>query len=99
MNNNASKVTVAGLVCDACGTDNVEVFHPNFPEMRVVGNSPKEAAEDLAVKLRASLDTVSEPFHRQPVREAIADVDAFLSRVEAPHAEPNPDHPSTHSAH
>lgn len=85
MNADASKIIVIASHCGTCGTDNVEVHHKHFPELRIVGASSEEAAERLSTKLSVSLNAVSDPMHRDPVRQAIADVQAFLNREGAAH--------------
>ena len=63
----------------------VDVYHQNFPEMRIRGPSARLAAEKLAEQLVYSLDAVCDPFHRDPVRHAIADALAFVARKETAH--------------
>jgi quercetin dioxygenase-like cupin family protein len=47
--------------------------------MWVGGESPQLAAENLLIRLRGNLDAVSDPSHREPVCDAIADVQEFLA--------------------
>lgn len=82
MNGDASKIIVIANHCGACGADNVQVYHEHFPELRVASVSGEEAAERLSTKLELSLEAVSDPFHGDPVRQAIADLRAFLKREE-----------------
>lgn len=79
MTANPNLVIVSERFCDACGTQLVNIHHQNFPEMWIGGETPKLAAEELANHLESNLDAVSDPFHREPVRNAIADVQAFLA--------------------
>jgi hypothetical protein len=85
MNANASKIIVVDNHCGACGTDNVQVYHEHFPELRIMAMSSEEAAERLVVSLETSLGTVTDPFHGDPVRQAIEDIRAFLHREGAAH--------------
>lgn len=85
MNSDASKIIVVANHCGTCGTDNVQVYHEHFPELRVMGATSEAAAEGLAAKLELSLDAVSDPFHGDPVRQAIADLAAFLKKDGAAH--------------
>ena len=80
MNADASKVVVVASHCDACGTNNVQVYHERFPELRIMGASSEEAAQRLTAKLEMSLAAVWDPLHSDPVRQAIADVQAFVNR-------------------
>ncbi|HEX5470832.1 MAG TPA: hypothetical protein VFW73_03045, partial [Lacipirellulaceae bacterium] len=86
MNANPRHVIVIANHCGTCGTDNVQVYHEHFPELRISGASSAEAADRLATKLETSLQTVSDPFHGDPVRQAIADLQAFLNREGPAHA-------------
>lgn len=52
--------------------------------MWVSGESPDQAAEELAVRLKANLAAASDPMHREPVQLAIADVQAFINRDPVP---------------
>lgn len=85
MDADTSKIIVVANHCDTCGTDNVQVYHKQFPELRVMGASSEEAAERLARKLGVSLKAVPDPLHGDPVRQAIADLEAFLKREGAAH--------------
>src|SRR5690606_17080772 len=67
-----------------CGTPRVNVHHQSFPELRISGESPEQAVNDLAVRLEANLAAVSDPMHRAPVQHAIADVQAFINRDTIP---------------
>lgn len=80
MNGDASRIIVVGNQCGACGADNVQVYHAQFPELRVMGVSSEEAAVRLSTKLETSLMTVSDPMHGDPVRQAIADIQVFLKK-------------------
>ncbi len=80
MNANPKNVIVTEHACDACGAGTLQVHHQSFPEMRIGGSSAEEAAERLASRLESSLDVVVDPAHREPVRQAIADVQAFVKR-------------------
>ncbi len=73
-------VVVTEEFCNACGTPRVEVHHQSFPEMRISGESPNQAADGLLVRMESNLSAVSDPLHRAPVQVAIADVQAFIAR-------------------
>ena len=85
MNAEASRIIVVDNHCGACGTDNVQVYHEHFPELRIMAASSEEAAKRLVTRLETSLNAVSDPFHGDPVRQAIADVQAFVNREGAAH--------------
>ncbi len=53
--------------------------------MRIEGQSTAQAADQLATRLTASLDTVSDSSHRAAVQVAIDDARAFLDREGAFH--------------
>jgi quercetin dioxygenase-like cupin family protein len=80
-------VVVTEEYCNACGTPRVNVYHQSFPEMSIGGESPDQAAAELVRRLKPNLDAVSDPSHRERVRDAIADVEAFLVRE----IDPQPD--------
>ena len=73
-------VVVSEEFCNACGTPRVDVHHQSFPEMRISGESPNQAADGLLVHLESNLAAVSDPLHRTPVQVAIADVQAFIDQ-------------------
>jgi quercetin dioxygenase-like cupin family protein len=73
-------VVVKEEFCNACGTPRVNVHHQSFPEMWIGAESAHQAAESLAIRLNANLDSVSDPSHRERVRRAIADVQAYLAK-------------------
>jgi hypothetical protein len=85
MNAEASRIIVVDNHCGACGTDNVQVYHEHFPELRIMATSSEEGAKRLVASLESSLNAVSDPFHGDPVRQAIADVQAFVNREGAAH--------------
>ncbi|HEX7379577.1 MAG TPA: hypothetical protein VF278_20810 [Pirellulales bacterium] len=85
MNADTRRIVVIDTRCGACGTDHLEVYHEHFPELRIAAASSEEAAARLLTKLEISLSAVSDPFHCDPVREAIADVQAFLNRTGTAH--------------
>lgn len=65
--------------CNICGGEAISIYHQNFPELRVGGQTVCEAAERLVNRLDSALDVVADPIHREPVRQAIADVKAFMN--------------------
>jgi quercetin dioxygenase-like cupin family protein len=73
-------VVVTEDCCNACGTPKVTIHHQSIPEMRVGGQSPEQAAQNLAARLETNLGAVSDPTHREQVRRAMADVQAFLAQ-------------------
>ena len=80
MNVNPKRVIVTEHACTACGADRINVHHESFSEMRIGGHSADEAAERLANRLESALDIVVDPPRRAPLRQAIADVRAFINR-------------------
>ena len=84
MAGDAKMIVVTEDFCNACGTPQVNVHHESFPELSVRGETPDEGAENLALQLKPNLDAVSDPSHRERVRRAMADVEAFLARETDP---------------
>jgi len=56
------------------------VHHRDFPEIRAVGGSPKEAASHLVNKLARALDSALTDWRRESLSHAHADVKAFLDQ-------------------
>lgn len=80
MTGDSKMVAVTEEFCNACGAPRVDVHHQSFPEMRISGESPRQAASELLARLKSNLATASDPMHRAPVQRAIADVQAFINR-------------------
>jgi hypothetical protein len=79
------QITVTESRCGGCSVHVVRVNHRDFPEMRIEAESAEQAAEYLADRLTASLDTVADPSRVEAVRAAIGDTRAFLDRADPPH--------------
>ena len=79
------RIIVTESCCQACDVHTVQVYHQSFPEMRIEGLTAERAADILANRLTAALDSVSDPSHREAVRVAIDDTRAFLDREGAVH--------------
>lgn len=73
-------VVVTEEFCNACGTPRVDVHHQSFPEMRISGEFPSQAANELLARFKSDLTAVSDPMHRAPAELAIGDVQAFIDR-------------------
>ena len=84
MTGDSTRIVVTEEFCNACGTPRVNVHHQSFPEMRISGESPDQAVDELVTRLEANLAAVSDPMHRTPVQIAIADVQAFINRDTVP---------------
>jgi quercetin dioxygenase-like cupin family protein len=84
MTGDPTTVVVSEDFCNACGTPRVNVHHQSFPEMWTSGESVDQAVGNLANRLEANLNAVSDPMHRAPVQLAIADVQAFINRNAIP---------------
>jgi hypothetical protein len=80
MTNNSESIVVTESLCSACDVHTVEIYHENFPELRVEGMSAEQAANHLADRLEAALDNVSDLLHRKSVHLALVDLRAFLDR-------------------
>ena len=79
------RVIVTESCCQACDVHTVLVHHQGFPEMQIEGMSAEQAADHLVDRLTASLDSVCDLSHREAVRVAIDDTQAFLDREGAVH--------------
>ena len=77
METNVSRVIVNGGVT----AHTTEVHHRDFAEIRADGESAKDAASHLANKLALALDTALTEWRRECLNQAIADVEAFLKKV------------------
>jgi hypothetical protein len=74
------RIIVTESCCHACSVQNIVVHHEQFPELRIEDVSAEHAANHLVNRLEAQLGTVHDPSHREPLRQAIDDVRAFLDR-------------------
>ena len=54
-------------------------YHRSMPEVRVEAGCPESALDRLAERLVLDLDCVSDGFHRDLIRRALADVDRIRS--------------------
>jgi hypothetical protein len=79
------RIIVTESCCQGCDVHTVQVYHENFPEMRIEGMSAEQAADHLVDRLTANLDSVSDPSHLEAVRAVIDDTRAFLDREGAVH--------------
>lgn len=80
MSGNPNNIIANKADCSFCGAHAIEVHHRDFPELRVKDASASRAAALIAERLASDLDAVSDPLHRDPVRRAILDAQAFLKR-------------------
>src|SRR4029078_2511873 len=80
MTGNPEMVVVTEEFCNACGTPRVNVHHQSFPELRINGESPDQAVDELVIRLKSNPTARSYPMHRAPVQLAIADVQVFIDR-------------------
>ena len=55
-------------------------YHHDFPEIRADGESPRDAALQLANHLSRALDSALTEWRRQMLDQAIADVRAFAAK-------------------
>jgi hypothetical protein len=76
MDTDQSKV----IVTIGASASTARVHHRDFPEIRAEGASPKEAASLLVHQLSRALDSALIDWRRDRVKEAIADVQAFVDQ-------------------
>lgn len=81
MNADPKRVIVTESCCHACSVRTTIVHHESFPEMRAEGMDAAMAAEHLANRLAASIDSMSDPASRAAIGSALADTRAFLDRA------------------
>jgi hypothetical protein len=79
------RIIVTESCCHTCDVHTVQVHHESFPEMRIEGATAERAADVLADRLTAALDSVCDTTHSEAVRVAIDDTRAFLAREGAVH--------------
>ncbi len=80
MTTDPQRITVTENPGEACGTERFVVCHQAFPELRIGGPSVREAAQMLADRLTSELDAVTDPTHREPAEQAIADAKALIEK-------------------
>jgi hypothetical protein len=56
----------------------LSIYHRDFPEIRAVGGSPREAGLHLVSKLTRALDSALTDWRRESLNHAVADVKAFV---------------------
>ena len=79
MTTEPSKVTAtAGATPDA-----VRVYHNDFPDLRADGDSLEDAAANLIQGLTRAINDTEDDAHRDSLRQAIAEVQAFIERPAA----------------
>ncbi len=78
MNGDPKRVIVSETTCNATNVRTVQVYHQSFPEEHVEDASPELAARHLVNRLEASRGVAPDPLHRGALRQAIADLQAFV---------------------
>jgi len=63
--------------------DSVQVYHKDFPHLRVDGDSIEDAAANLVQGLTSEINDVVDDPRRDLLRRAIREVQAFIERPEA----------------
>ena len=77
MSTEASKLIVTtGATAGA-----TRMHHRDFPEVRADGETPAEAATQLANHLTRALDSALTDWRRETLNQAIADVRAYLAKT------------------
>ncbi len=77
---NPSQVITTTQEFGSCTGHTSYVHHRDFPEIRGEGESPKDAAEQLAERLFLTLDHAPSAWRRESVQKAIEDVRAFAEQ-------------------
>jgi hypothetical protein len=68
------------IVATGATAHSTSVHHRDFPEIRAEGESPAQAATNLANQLTRALDSALTQWRRETLGQAIADVQAFASQ-------------------
>ena len=69
--------------CPSCHTKHARCYHRTFPTALGLGESPRQAAEDLLRRLNSEKDTVEDGWHFSKVEAAIGDLRSFLAESTA----------------
>jgi quercetin dioxygenase-like cupin family protein len=91
------KVVLTDALCACHAVHTLHAHHRNFPDVHVEGQTPGDAAVQLADRLLRVLDTVNTTAQREQVEQALADVRAFIARcpcsdnLSSPGAQTGPD--------
>lgn len=71
----------ASLVIVSTGQgEQFHAYHHGFPELRADGESPAAAAANLVNDLEREIEGAPDDLHREPLRQAVADVRAFVEK-------------------
>lgn len=85
MGTDSNPIVVTTGVCRQCDSvHTTTVYHRDYPEVRAEGDSPALAATELRGRLGRTLESTVDRWRMEPVREAIADIDAFLAATGEP---------------
>jgi len=76
--NAGGPVTVRTGPCPSCRTNHARCNHRTVPAILGVGETSRQAAEDLLRRLNRQKHTVEDRWHRDKVEAAIADLRTFL---------------------
>jgi len=79
MTTEPSKVTATA----GATPDSVRVSHDDFPELRADGDSLEDAAANLVQGLTRAIIDTEDDAHRDSLRQAIAEVRAWIERPAA----------------
>lgn len=80
MSADPKRIIVTECCCEACSVHTVRVHHEHFPEMRAEGITAEMAAGHLANRLASAQESDVDPAHRDAIRGALSDAQAFLGR-------------------
>jgi hypothetical protein len=83
MNADPGLVIVTAGLCAGCSVHTTQVHHREFPEIWAEGGSSREGAEHLTHLFERALEAAKSPWHRDSMRNALVDVEAFLDALPA----------------
>lgn len=72
-----NSVIVEDALCSRCGVPSKEMHHRHFPEIRSVCGSIAEGAAHLHNQLLLHREGAQDPWHRETIDVAVAEVAAF----------------------
>ena len=67
--------------CPDCDTHHARVHHRFYPETSGIGDTPREAAENLIHRLTAESGVRADRWHTEGVNQAIAELCAYVKQA------------------
>jgi hypothetical protein len=83
MQHSTSRVVVTESKCSCHSVSTTQIHHRHFPEIWAQGPTALEGATQLTRHLERALEASRSQWHTKIMREALADVSAFLDALHA----------------